>query len=291
MLLSMTGYGKATETYKGKSYTIDVKTLNGKVSDLRLKSPTYLRSKEIELRKIILSQVLRGKIDCNITAQDSDSDSDYKLNIPLVESYLEQLSQLTDKHDLANQDLLQTIIRIPNIVQPNDAEVSDDEWSFILDLLNKAIAELDSFRSKEGSSLFKDLSDRVESIEQELANVASHEAKRKEELVARIKKSIQDNLQNEQIDENRMEQEIIYYLEKLDVHEEKVRLAQHCKYFMDTLQNKDKNKGKKLNFISQEMGREINTLGSKAQYSPLQQVVVQMKVELDQIKEQLANVL
>ncbi len=291
MLLSMTGYGKATETYKGKSYTIDVKTLNGKVSDLRLKSPTYLRSKEIELRKIILSQVLRGKIDCNITAQDSDSDSDYKLNIPLVESYLEQLSQLTDKHDLANQDLLQTIIRIPNIVQPNDAEVSDDEWSFILDLLNKAIAELDSFRSKEGSSLFKDLSDRVESIEQELANVASHEAKRKEELVARIKKSIQDNLQNEQIDENRMEQEIIYYLEKLDVHEEKVRLAQHCKYFMDTLQNKNKNKGKKLNFISQEMGREINTLGSKAQYSPLQQVVVQMKVELDQIKEQLANVL
>ncbi len=291
MLLSMTGYGKATETYEGKSYTIDVKTLNGKVSDLRLKSPTYLRSKEIELRKIILGQVKRGKIDCNISAQGTDSDGDYRLNMPLIESYLSQLSELSEKHNLNHQDLIQTIIRIPNVVQPNDEEVSDGEWAFILQLLDQAIIQLNSFRKKEGDSLLDDLTQRVKSIETELSKVEEHEAKRKEELVARIKKSIQDNLQNEALDENRLEQEIVYYLEKLDVHEEKVRLAQHCKYFIDTVNNKESSKGKKLNFISQEMGREINTLGSKAQYSPLQQIVVQMKVELDQIKEQLANVL
>lgn len=291
MLLSMTGYGKATETYEGKSYTIDVKTLNGKVSDLRLKTPPYLRSKEIELRKIIMGQVQRGKIDCNISAQDTDTEGDYKLNLPLIESYLSQLSTLSEKHNLHNQDLIQTIIRIPNVVQPNDEEVSDGEWAFILKLLDRAIVELNSFRKKEGDSLLDDLTLRVKSIEVELSKVEEHEAKRKEELITRIRKSIQDNLQNESLDENRLEQEIVYYLEKLDVHEEKVRLAQHCKYFLDTVQNKESNKGKKLNFISQEMGREINTLGSKAQYSPLQQIVVQMKVELDKIKEQLANVL
>lgn len=291
MLLSMTGYGKATATYEGKSYTIDVKTLNGKVSDLRLKSPTYLRSKEIELRKIILGQVQRGKVDCNISAQGTDSDADYKLNIPLIESYLSQLSALSGKHNLDHQDLIQTIIRIPNVVQANDEEVSDGEWAFILKLLDQAIVQLNSFRKKEGDSLLDDLTQRVKSIETELAKVEEHEAKRKEEIVVRIKKSIHDNLQNEALDENRLEQEIVYYLEKLDVHEEKVRLAQHCKYFFNTVNNKESSKGKKLNFISQEMGREINTLGSKAQYSPLQQIVVQMKVELDQIKEQLANVL
>ncbi len=291
MLLSMTGYGKAKDEYQGKSYSIDVKTLNGKMSDLRLKAPAYLRSKEIELRKIIMDRVIRGKIDCTINVLDNDSDADYKLNLPLIESYLRQLSNLSEKHNLNHQDLLQTIIRIPNVIQANDEEISPEESKFILHLLHNAIDDLNIFRANEGASLLDDLKNRVNTIVQELEKVSLHEATRQKELLTRIRKSIEDHLQNEQIDENRLEQEMIYYLEKLDIHEEKIRLSQHCTYFLETASSDTIEAGKKLNFISQEMGREINTLGSKAQYSPLQQIVVQMKVELDQIKEQLANVL
>lgn len=291
MLLSMTGYGKAKDVFEGKSYTIDLKTLNGKLSDLRLKSPAYLRSKEIELRKIILGKLIRGKIDCSISVQGGESDADYALNFNLMESYLSQLSDLSERHNLDNQDLLQTIIRIPNVIQANDKEVGEEEWLFITRLLDQAIEELNSFRLKEGQSMLDDLNGRVETIKEKLAQVEQHEQKRHDEMVARIRKSIQENLKSESLDENRLEQELIYYLEKLDVHEEKIRLAQHCSYFLDTTKSEKVNTGKKLNFISQEMGREINTLGSKAQYSPLQQIVVEMKVELDQIKEQLANVL
>jgi len=142
MLFSMTGYGKAKDQYQGRSYSIDIKTLNGKLSDLRLKSPAFLRAKEIELRKIIMDQVMRGKMDCTIVVQGSDQDADYRLNLPLIETYLEQFASLTDKHQLEHQDLLQTIIRIPNVVQANDEDVSDEEWSFIIDLVNRAIKEL-----------------------------------------------------------------------------------------------------------------------------------------------------
>lgn len=291
MLLSMTGYGKAKDTFAGRSYTVDVKTLNGKMADLRLKSPTYLRSLEIVFRKIIMSKVIRGKIDCSITVIDNESDADYRLNVPLVESYLNQLKHITARHELSHQDLLQTVIRIPNVIQPNDEEVSQEEAAFIQDLLDVAIKDLNTFRAKEGASMLVDLKQRVEAIQEQLGRVGEHEKARQEELLTRIRKSIQDNLQGEPVDENRLEQELIYYLEKLDIHEEKVRLTQHCTFFLDTAESTTLEAGKKLNFIAQEMGREINTIGSKAQYSPLQQIVVEMKVELDQIKEQLANVL
>ena len=291
MLLSMTGYGKSKDIYAGRSYTIDVKTLNGKLADLRLKSPTYLRSLEIEFRRIIMSKVMRGKIDCSITVIDNESDADYKLNVPLVESYLNQLKNITTNHQLSNQDLLQTVIRIPNVIQPNDEEVSDEEATFIKGLLDKAIEDLNTFRAKEGASMLADLTDRVVAIQNLLVKVGEHESTRQEELLVRIRKSIQEHLQGEPVDENRLEQELIYYLEKLDIHEEKVRLSQHCTFFLDTAKSTTLQAGKKLGFIAQEMGREINTIGSKAQYSPLQQIVVEMKVELDQIKEQLANVL
>jgi len=291
MLLSMTGYGKASATYNGKTYSIDIKTLNGKASDLRLKTPTQLRSKEIDLRKRIMDSVIRGKMDCTITVSGGDNDVDYKLNLPLIEAYLSQLDQVTSKHNLSGQDLIQTIIRIPNVVQPNDEEISTEEWEFVQGILDKAILHLDEFRKEEGSSLQADLIGRVDQINHLLSQVDEIEEARKKDLLAKLHKSIEDHIPTENIDQNRLEQEIVYYLEKLDVHEEKVRLAQHCTYFKETLEGPEKNKGKKLNFISQEMGREINTLGSKAQYSLLQQIVVQMKVELDKIKEQLANVL
>jgi uncharacterized protein (TIGR00255 family) len=188
-------------------------------------------------------------------------------------------------------DFLQTIIRIPNVVVSKDDEIADDEWQFVLDLVTQAIAELDLFRIKEGQALKNDLRQRTEAIIALQEDVIPHEAQRKIDQQNRLQKLIKDNLTNENADKNRMEQEIIYYLEKLDIHEEKVRLKQHCQYFMEELESDDFQVGKKLNFISQEMGREINTIGSKAQYSQIQQIVVQMKVELDQIKEQLANVL
>ena len=291
MVLSMIGYGKATDTLNGKTDTIDIQTLNGKASDLRLKTPTQMRSTDADLRKRIMNHVVRGKMDCTITVSRGESDVDYQLNLPLIESYLEQLKNISTKHNLHQQDLIQTIIRIPNVVQPNDEEVSDEEWSFILSILDRAISHLDEFRKEEGNSLKEDLKSRAQQITSQLGLVDGIEEERKKELLAKIRKSIEEHVSSDNIDTNRLEQEIVYYLERLDIHEEKVRLGQHCSYFIETLEAPDKSKGNKLNFISQEMGREINTLGSKAQYSPLQQLVVQMKVELDQIKEQLANVL
>ncbi len=287
----MTGYGKAIDTFNGKTYSIDIKTLNGKASDLRLKSPTRLRSKEIDLRKHIMDRVMRGKMDCTITVSGGESDVDYKLNLPLIEAYLQQLEQVSIKHDLSGQDLIQTIIRIPNVVQPNDEVISEEEWIFITQLLDKVINHLDEFRKQEGDSMATDLKGRVKRIKDLLGEVDGVEENRKKDLLTKLQKNIEEHVPADNVDKNRLEQEIIYYLERLDVHEEKVRLGQHLIYFIETLETAEKNKGKKLNFISQEMGREINTLGSKAQYSPLQQIVVQMKVELDQIKEQLANVL
>ncbi|MFT4565685.1 MAG: hypothetical protein ACI9FN_000638 [Saprospiraceae bacterium] len=290
MILSMTGYGKAKGVYRGRTYTIDIKTLNGKVSELRLKAPNYLRSKEIELRKIIQSEVGRGKMDAIITSSSKDNDSDFQLNTALIENYYNQLSEVSIKLGLTGQDFLQTIIRIPSVIQASEEEISDEEWGFVQSLTKDALKELFQFRLAEGESLERDLQARSNAIAQLLADVPSHEEERNQRLKEKLTRQIEENLQKENYDPNRLEQEIVYYLEKLDIHEEKVRLKQHCEYFDSVLQEEDPTVGKKLNFISQEMGREINTLGSKAQYSSMQQVVVQMKVELDQIKEQLANI-
>jgi len=286
----MTGYGKAKGVYQGRTYTIDIKTLNGKVSELRLKAPNYLRSKEIELRKIILDEVGRGKMDAIVSSSSKDNDSDFQLNTALIENYYNQLSEVSDKLGLSGQDFLQTIIRIPSVIQASDEEISDEEWEFVQSLTKEALKELFQFRLAEGKSLELDLQARSNSIAQLLSEVPSHEEERNQRLKEKLTRQIEENLQKENYDANRLEQEIVYYLEKLDIHEEKVRLKQHCEYFDSVLQADNPTVGKKLNFISQEMGREINTLGSKAQYSSMQQLVVQMKVELDQIKEQLANI-
>lgn len=290
MILSMTGYGKAKGEFGSRNYTIDIKTLNGKMAELRLKAPNYLRSKEIELRKVIQEQVVRGKMDVIITATSQDNDSDYKLNTALIENYYKQLSEVSDKLGLEGQDFLQTIIRIPSVIQASDEEISSEEWNFVQSLTNKALQELFDFRLAEGKSLEIDLQSRSTTISDLLEQIVPLEEERNTKLREKLSKQIEDNLRKENVDANRLEQEIVYYLEKLDIHEEKVRLKQHCEYFDATLQEEDHKVGKKLNFISQEMGREINTLGSKAQFSPMQQLVVQMKVELDQIKEQLANI-
>lgn len=287
----MTGFGRAKGEQNGKSYVLEVKTLNGKQSDIRLKSPGYLRSKEITLRKLIMDDIRRGKVDFSINITSSDGSTDYAINTNLIDNYYQQLSKVAERHQLTNQDFLQTIVRIPNVVQPNDEDITEEEWIYLKQLVDEALAELKSFRASEGESLKNDLLGRVNEIARLLGDVEQHEETRNAYVKERLNKHLEEIVVPDKIDANRMEQELIYYLEKLDIHEEKIRLKQHCEYFTEVVQGTDVSVGKKLGFIAQEMGREINTLGSKAQYSPLQQIVVEMKVELDQIKEQLANVL
>ena len=290
MLLSMTGFGSAEGSYEGRTYNIEIRALNGKTSDVRLRVPTYFKAKEVVLRKMILSKLVRGKIDVTISVSSDEGDLDYTLNTKLVESYYRQLKSIADQFKLDHQDFLQTIIRIPNVIQPSDEKILEAEWQFIVDLSDRAIEDLNSFRSTEGASIFDDLSNHVTEIESLQKQIVPHDEMRKKELYDRFNKLMNEFVTGDSLDQNRLEQEVVYYLEKLDIHEEQVRLAQHCVFFKKEINVDRPDHGKKLAFIAQEMGREINTLGSKAQYSPIQQIVVRMKVKLDQIKEQLANV-
>ena len=292
MIYSMTGYGKAEGEYGGRHYRVDIRTLNGKSTDVRMKVPNHFKSKEIQLRAQVLEQAYRGKIDVSIQTVTTEAGPvDHGLNMPLVERYYDQLKEFADRKHMPPQDFLQTIIRIPNVITSQDEEITDEEWAFVKKIMDQALKELGAFRKAEGKSLSDDLTARVKSIMDLQTQVAPYEEERKVLLQERLLKQINDYQNNEKVDKNRLEQEVIYYLEKLDIHEEKVRLHQHCEYFLQELNSGQDQMGKKLNFISQEMGREINTLGSKAQQSDIQRIVVKMKVELDQIKEQLANVL
>ncbi len=292
MIYSMTGYGKAEGEYGGRHYRVDIRTLNGKSTDVRIKVPYHYKSKEIQLRAQVLEQAYRGKIDVSIQTVTTEAGPvDHGLNMTLVEMYYDQLKAFADDKGMPPQDFLQTIVRIPNVITSQEEEITDEEWAFVKEVMNKALQELSKFRKDEGKSLSDDLTARVNSIMELQKEVTPYEEQRKVLLHERLLKQISDYQVNEKVDKNRLEQEVIYYLEKLDIHEEKVRLHQHCEYFLQELGSDQHQMGKKLNFIAQEMGREINTLGSKAQQSDIQRIVVKMKVELDQIKEQLANVL
>ena len=292
MIYSMTGYGKAEGEYGGRHYRVDIRTLNGKSTDVRMKIPHHFKSKEVQLRAQVLEQAYRGKIDVNVQTVTTEAGAvDHGLNMTLVEMYYDQLKAFADDKMMPPQDFLQTIIRIPNVITSQEEEITDEEWAFVKEIMNRALQELSTFRKDEGKSLSDDLTARVKSIKELQTEVTPYEEQRKTLLQERLLKQISDYQGNEKVDKNRLEQEVIYYLEKLDIHEEKVRLHQHCEYFLQELNSDQGQIGKKLNFIAQEMGREINTLGSKAQQSDIQRIVVKMKVELDQIKEQLANVL
>lgn len=291
MTYSMTGFGKATAQFAGKTYTIEIKTLNAKNSDVRLKVPVGFRSFEIKLRQYILDKVIRGKTEMILTVVAGDTDVDNSLNVSLFKKYYSDLKNLTEELDMAEGDYLQTILRIPNVIQSADFELSEEEWKFLLTLCDTAVDDLNNFRKEEGQMLYNDLVMRVQNINTLLDQVTPHEADRIEKQRQKMAKGLAEYASEQAVDKNRFEQEIVYYIEKLDIHEEKVRLAQHCKYFMEEINASPISKGKKLGFLAQEIGREINTIGSKAQYSPIQKLVVEMKNELDQIREQLANLL
>jgi len=290
MLLSMTGFGRATTTKDDKTITVEVRSLNSKHTDMRFKMPNNYREKETFMRKILTEKAQRGKLDVLIDVKSLEGEEDFALNIPLFKKYYEQLSKLqSELKASSNNDLFQTIMRIPNVVASGDNQISKDEWGQLKDTLHAALKDFTEFRATEGEAMASDMQTRVDNIAQALVEVDPFETARIDRLKTRLHQNLEEFHGKENVDENRFEQEIIYYLEKIDITEEKVRLAQHCKYFSEELKSKDTLKGRKLSFISQEMGREINTLGAKAYSANIQKLVVDMKDELEKIKELVAN--
>jgi len=292
MLYSMTGFGRAEGKLHDKKFSVEVKSLNGKSSDVRLKIPAYFREKELVIRQMISKKLIRGKIDAIISIVSESGDDEYGLNKDLFRKYYNELNGLKSELSIADADIMSSILRIPNVIQTQENDLNEEDWKLVSELIESAVTNLQNFRSTEGASLEKDLRHRVGSIASLLDQIEPFEKERMVVIKDRIRKNINEFFNNNaNSDENRFEQEIFYYLEKLDINEEKIRLAQHCKYFIEQLEQEGISKGRKLNFISQEIGREINTIGSKAQFSAIQQIVVQMKDDLEKIKEQLLNTL
>ncbi len=290
MLISMTGFGKSSGTFADKKITVELKSLNSKQFDLTVKIPQLYREKELTLRALLSEKLVRGKVDLTIYTEEADGDKKVSINQNLALSYLDELKTLSKNASLElSSDVLRTVLNMPDVLQSEKTELQDDEWATVEGVIADAAAKLQNFRKDEGARLEKDIQQRIENIEKLRQEVEPHLDDRLKGVRERIEKNIHDLLNEDQGEKNRLEQEIIYYLEKLDITEEHVRLKGHCEYFIETIRNKEM-AGKKLAFISQEIGREINTMGSKANYVPIQKLVVQMKDELEKIKEQLLNI-
>ncbi|MFI1771198.1 YicC/YloC family endoribonuclease [Thalassobellus citreus] len=285
MIYSMTGYGKSVLQLPSKKVTIELKSLNSKSLDLNARMPSIYREKELAIRKLIASKLVRGKIDFSIYVETTAEDTSAQINTPVVKQYIQQLKNVVDGNDI---ELLKMAVRFPDALNTVREEIDENEWKTIEKEINTAIVDLNNHRLNEGKVLEQDFNNRVTEISNILDQVIAMDPERVEGVRERLLKGVADL--KEKHDENRFEQELVYYIEKFDITEEKVRLKNHLNYFLETINSAESN-GKKLGFISQEMGREINTIGSKSNYAPMQQLVVQMKDELEKIKEQLLNVL
>ncbi|MEP1985896.1 MAG: YicC/YloC family endoribonuclease [Maribacter dokdonensis] len=282
---SMTGFGKHVVQLPNKKITVEIKSLNSKSIDLNARMPSSYREKELELRKLVANSLLRGKVDFNLYVELTGNETSTQVNEIAVKQYMNQLKNIASGDDLR---LLEMALRFPDAMKTDKEDIDEEEYKAIKEALIGALKEINEFRSEEGSVLEKDFLDRIASLEKLLEEVIAIDPDRQATIRERLEKAVQDIKAD--VDANRFEQELIYYLEKYDITEEKVRLANHLDYFSKTLRSNDSN-GKKLGFISQEIGREINTIGSKANFAPMQQLVVQMKDELEKIKEQMLNVL
>ncbi len=291
MIRSMTGYGKAECLLADKKLTIEIKSLNSKQLDVNTRLPSLYKEKEINIRQVLASELERGKVECSFYYELSGEAVSGTINEPVVKDYYQQLYRISGELGLqASLELLSTVMRMPDTIRTEKPELQETEWTLVEAALRKALEQVNIFRKQEGESLDDDLRQRTDAIMRKLEEVELYEKERIDQVRERIGKHLEEFGLKESVDENRFEQELIYYIEKLDISEEKVRLANHCKYFLETLEDQGP-AGKKLGFISQEMGREINTLGSKANHKELQKLVVEMKDELERIKEQILNVL
>lgn len=285
MIQSMTGYGKEVIQLPSKTITIEIKSLNSKGLDLNTRVPSAYREKELEIRDLLAKSLQRGKIDFSIYIEVNGEATTAQLNEVVVKQYIKQLANVVNGDPV---ELLKMAVRMPDALKTEKEEIDDTEYKEILKGTNKALTAINKYRSDEGSVLEKDFMERIQGISKLLEDVIAVDPERIPAVKERLRKAISDI--QEKVDENRFEQEMVYYLEKYDITEEKVRLKNHLDYFEATINSEDSN-GKKLGFITQEIGREINTIGSKANYAPMQQLVVQMKDELEKIKEQALNVL
>ncbi len=285
----MTGYGRATNTYDSKVIIAEVRSLNSKFTDMRVKIPSNFRDKEHQMRRLISERIERGKIDMTIEVKSMQGDEGFGLNVPLFKRYYKELSALSDEMDMPKDGLMAAILRIPNVIMTEEGDVDEEEWNTVERTLAEALENFDNFRKAEGAVIEEDLRLRVRNIGSALALVDPFEQERILLLKNRMRQNLEEFMNKENIDENRFEQEVIFYLEKIDITEEKVRLEQHCNYFLEQLATNVTSKGRTLSFISQEMGREINTLGAKAYSADIQKLVVKMKDDLEKIKEQVAN--
>ncbi len=287
MILSMTGYGKATKTFNNKNIIVEIRALNSKNLDLKTRLPSNYREMEMPIRKFISQTLKRGKIDLVIQIEDLEERPKNKINVPVLQQYLNDLNQINPNAD--QSVLIAAALRLPDVLKPEEDELSEAEQQAVMNALQTAAGQLTGYRKDEGQAMENDLKIRLKNINKTLEEIDSLDKGRLDKIKQRLKDAL-NNLQQE-VDQNRFEQELIYYLEKLDINEEKVRLKNHLQYFENELEKPGEMKGKKLGFISQEIGREINTIGSKANDSQIQRKVVQMKDELEKIKEQVLNIL
>ena len=285
MIQSMTGFGKSTLQLPTKKISIEIKSLNSKSLDLNARMPNQYREKELDMRKLIASSLMRGKVDFSLYIETTSDDTTSAINSEVVKSYMQQLKQVVASDDT---ELLKMAIKMPDALKTVREEIDETEYDSILNTLKEALVEINRFRTDEGKALEDDFNLRISHIKNLLEEVIKIDPDRINQVKERLRKGIEEL--KESVDENRFEQELVYYIEKYDITEEKTRLDNHLSYFTETINSADSN-GKKLGFISQEIGREINTIGSKSNYAPMQQLVVQMKDELEKIKEQLLNVL
>ncbi len=287
----MTGYGKAVVAYKGKKINVEVKSLNSKTLDLSTRIAPLYREKEMEIRQAVSAKVLRGKVDFSIWIEKENAVDAVSINAALVENYTRQIRDIADKTGLpVPTDWFSLLLRLPDVTAKTDVEVlEDEEWIAARRCVDAALDQLVAFRTQEGAALEKKFNEKIDNIERLLHSIEPYEKARVEKIKARIIDGLK-NIPDVEYDKNRLEQELIYYIEKLDISEEKQRLANHLKYFRETM-NDGCGQGKKLGFIAQEMGREINTTGSKSNNAEMQNIVVKMKDELEQIKEQVLNAL
>jgi uncharacterized protein (TIGR00255 family) len=291
MLQSMTGFGRIEKSIHDKTFLIDIKSLNGKQFELNLKMPAFLKPFEFDIRKLLSKGLVRGSVECNIHLKETGASKPVSINTELAKAYYKPIAELSAALQLDASAILSTLLKLPEVITPTGETLTDGEWQSFKILIHEAIATLNQHRAEEGKSQEQDLLLRIANIEKQQTQIATLTPARKIKIKEGLIKLLEEHVSTEKYDANRLEQEIIYYIEKIDISEEQVRLQNHCTYFKNLIQETAAEKGKKLSFILQEIGREINTMGAKAYDSTIQQLVVAMKDELEKAKEQILNVL
>jgi len=291
MLKSMTGFGRVEKNLGDKTFLIDIKSLNGKQFELQLKMPAFLKPFEFDIRRILSGQLNRGTIDCTISLKETGSSKPVSINTELAKAYYKPLESLSRELGLDPSNILSTLVKLPEVITPTGETLTDKEWEEFKTIIRAAIDDLDYHRMEEGKVLKSDLQLRITNIAKQQEEILKLEPLRQQKIREGLTKVLEEKVGKENYDANRLEQELIYYIEKIDISEEQVRLKNHCEYFVSVLNEEEDSKGKKLSFILQEIGREINTTGAKAYDSTIQKCVVLMKDELEKAKEQVLNVL